>query len=368
MGKWTEDQRAAERERQRAEAEVIRDKLFDRVDDLARVLLPDGYLVRGEWRHGSKGSKSIVLTGANKGLYRDFEHSDKAKNLIGAVAELVTNGNMREAFSWARAYLGMDGRLSQAAIEAAERKNAERRKATEADAARQVARNRRIATGLWHGSKPIEGTPADEYLRGRGIDLRRLARMPGALRYSDQIWCAQREGKFPAMVAGLWQIGNSKLAAAHRTYLGQVDGHWDKAQVADPRSTLGSWPGALIPIQRGEGDQRWTDIEEGELIAFGEGIEEALSIALVKPKWRVAALGYVGNYARACLPVWCHLMLCVNNDPEGSNAWKEIYGDPQSGKRGAVADLEAQGHVVTVLRPPADYKDWNDLLRGKKRG
>jgi hypothetical protein len=42
---------------------------------------------------------------------------------------------------------------------------------------------------MWHGAVPIAGTPAEAYLRGRGIDFDRLGRIPGSLRYLPDCWC-----------------------------------------------------------------------------------------------------------------------------------------------------------------------------------
>lgn len=369
----TEDRREEtpeERDRRRKEeVRALAALLQERVSDLAPILLPEGRLEqRGrEWRAGSRGGRSIMLAGPTRGVYRDFEAGDKGCDMLAAVAKILCNGSMRDAIAWARSYLGVqdtDGEAYRLALRRAE----ERRKVDEAKQAELDAKRRRQAGGLWHSAEPLAGGPADQYLMGRGIDIRRLARPPSALRFNPKTWCQDRRAEHPAMVASLWKIGDPKLVATHRTYLAPRGDGWTKADVEKPRSILGSWPGAVIPIQRGETGKRWVDIAEGEEVAFGEGIEEGLSIALVRPKWRVGAVGFVGNFAQIVLPVWCHVMLCINNDPPGSQADKAIFGDPAEGKRGAVELLEEAGHVVRVLRPPPEFKDWNDLLTGKKRG
>ncbi|WP_299085123.1 hypothetical protein [uncultured Ruegeria sp.] len=354
--------------RQEEDKRIIIDRLNDRVEDLAERLLPEGRREGHDWRAGSSGGQSIRLTGPKRGVYTDFRQSDKGTDLLGAIQHILCNGSFREAISWARGYLGMDSMTDQEreleAKRAEERREQQERQAEELDAKR-----RRQASGVWHSAKPIKGTMAETYLQGRAIDLDRLARVPGALRFSSEVWCRERKGEYPAMVASLWRLGDPHLVATHRTYLARSsDGRVIKAPIEAARSTLGSWPGAIIPIQRGESDARWKDIEEGDLVAFGEGIEEGLSVALVKPDWRVGAVGYSGNFARIELPVWCHVMLCVNNDPPGSKAHAEIYGDPETGRAGAIEALTNKGHVVRALRPPAEFADWNDLLQGKTRG
>lgn len=350
---------------------MITDMLSDRIADLAPILLPEGHKMGNNWRAGAKGSKSIVLTGRGRGTYTDFEQSPKGMSPLFAVKELICNGAMREAVEWSRAWLGIV-KPSGNELELARRRSADRRAADEKKAAEDGAKRARQARGIWHNALPIAGTPAEDYLRGaRGIALERLEKMPGALRYRPDVWCKAREGYFPAMVSGLWRQGAPEMVACHRTFLDlEAAGGVDKARIDPPRSILGSWPGAVIPLTRGETGKRWRDIEEGELVCLGEGIEEGLSVAMVKPGWRVGAVGFVGNFGRVELPVWCHVVLAINNDAEGSPAHVAIFGGETPGGtpvQGAIAELEARGHVVNVARPPAEFADWNDFLRGKRR-
>lgn len=350
----------------RAETEKIGAMLRERVEDLAPLLLPEGRRAGRDWRAGGSGSRSIVLSGPRRGTYCDFRAGEKGTDLLGAIAALRCAGSIREAIVWARAWLGL-GAMSPAELARAEQRAAARLEEDRKREARDTARRQRQAGGIWHSAAPIAGTAGERYLAGRGIALDRLAARPGALRYSANVWCKTRAGQHPAMLASLWKIGSPNLVAVHRTFLDLApDGTAAKARVDPVRSILGSWPGAVIPIQRGETGARWKDIAEGEMVAFGEGIEEALSIALVQPGWRVGAVGSVGNFARIELPVWCHVMLCINNDPPKSAAGLAIFGNPATGRIGAVEALTRRGHVVRVLRPPEGFKDWNDLLQGKR--
>lgn len=353
--------------RGREELIAIVEMLQARVDDLAPILLPEGRREGNDWRAGSRGGRSIALRGPHRGVYRDFESGNKGCDMLEAITEILCNGNKRDAVAWARSYLGISSSMNDQALELARRKAAERKAAAERDREKLDRKRRKQASGLWHSAGPLEGSLADRFLMGRGIDIRRLEKMPGALRFNPRTWCKERRGEYPAMVSSLWRLGDPELVATHRTYLQEnPDGSVGKAPVESARSILGSWPGAVIPIQRGEGSRQWKDIQEGEVVALGEGIEEGLTVALVKPEWRVGAVGFVGNFGQIALPVWCHVMLCINNDPPGSPADKAIFGDPERRTRGAIGDLEAAGHVVRVMRPPAGFKDWNDILMGKK--
>lgn len=357
--------RDPERERrQREEVATISAMLQERVEDLAPILLPEGSRHGHDWRAGRGGKLSIRLTGPNRGVFRDFREA-KGTDMLGAIQHLLCGGRFRDALAWSRSYLGLQGE-DEGALRLARKRAEERRRQSERQAAEDQDKKARQARAIWHTGVELKGTPAADYLQGaRGIDLAALDRMPGAIRFHDKVWCKARKGEYPAMVSGLWRLGVPKMQAVHRTFISKGDHGWQKADVDPVRSILGSWPGALVPVTRGETGKRWTQIEEGEVVALGEGIEEALSIASVKPEWRCAAVGFVGNFAKVVLPVWCHVMLCINNDPEGSPASKAIFGDPdRPDVPGAVAALEKMGHVVRVCRPPEGFKDWNDFLRG----
>lgn len=362
--------------RERAEeAREISDMLTDRIEELAPILLPEGVKAGREWRAGSKGSKSIILASGGRhrrGTYTDWEQGGKGQSPLFAVAELICNGSMRDAVAWSRSFLGIE-KMHGDELELARKRSEERRAAEEKRAAEAAHKRARTARGIWHNAAPLEGSPAAAYLEGsRGIELARLGTFPGALRYRPDVYCKARQGHYPAMVSSLWRLGEPKMIAVHRTFLDvHEDGRVTKAAGVDPvRSILGSWPGAVIPLTRGEAGTRWKDIEEGELVCLGEGIEEGLSVAMVKPAWRCAAVGFVGNFGQVLLPVWCHVVLAINNDAEGSPAHVAIFGGETPGGRrvpGAIAELEDKGHVVKVARPPSEFADWNDFLRGIRR-
>ena len=344
--------------------------LRDRIEDLARMIYPDGHRFGREWRVGRKGSVSVVLTGSRAGLWSDFEaglHGDAME----MVAHGLFGGDKRAAFAWARDWLGVDTLTPEEHERAKKKIEANRRRARDRERAER-RRREKVAGGMWFGAQPsIVGTPAERYLAGRAIAVGEFPKYPGALRWQPRAWCKARQargedGKYPAMFSALWRPGESRPAAVHRTFLDiRADGSVGKAPIEAPRTVYGPWDGALLPVQRGlREDGRVApplrDMEEGEVVAFGEGLEEGLSIALVKPEWRVFAVAFVGNFQHIRLPRWAHIMLCGNNDPAQSQAAKALE---------AAADiLDQAGHAVRILRPPRHYKDWNDYLMGAGDG
>ena len=114
--------------------------------------------------------------------------------------------------------------------EALARRNAEQRDYAE--------RRAMQATLLWEEAIPINGTPAEAYLRGRGISCS----LPDTLRFHPGCWHGPTAKRYPAMVA-LVTGGNG--AAIHRTYL--APGGRGKAAVTPQKAMLGATKGGVMP-------------------------------------------------------------------------------------------------------------------------
>src|SRR5262249_20441089 len=170
----------------------------------------------------------------------------------------------------------------------------------------------------------LRGTPADWYLRARGLDLARLARQPGALRFAPASdyprSISPAAGTHPALCAAITGL-DGEFLALHRTFL-QVYalGRAGKcATVPKAKIVTGRYAGGLVRLWNGtmnSGDDG--EIKEapklGELAArkpglaargwhgpaleeihLAEGIENALSIACGCPDYRVAAAVSIAN-------------------------------------------------------------------------
>src|SRR5581483_7668499 len=76
---------------------------------------------------------------------------------------------------------------------------------------------------LWLSCQQLPGTPAETYLRrARGIDLDRLARLPGAIRWAPEVeWIDPETGEVSTwrnvMVTAMTK--GEQVTALHRTYL-----------------------------------------------------------------------------------------------------------------------------------------------------
>ena len=195
-------------------------------------------------------------------------------------------------------------------------------------------RNRGAAARLWAAARPIERSPAEAYLRSRGLtqetsDLRYHARTP----YGRGAQAIFR----PAMLAAVRD--GSGLVAIHRTFLDPAS-----AALADlpvPKRALG---------RLGQGAVRLTPLGDG-VLAWAEGIETAIAATQLSgvPCW--ATLG-TEHFARVALPPSVRrLILFLDNDAGGRRAEK----------------LAREAHRETAIEIEARYPraagaDWNDVL------
>lgn len=349
--------------------------LAERIDRLVPELLPGARLDGGagapNWEVGSiEGeagqSLKIARRGVKRGWWVDFAGYDKG-DALDLVAAVKFGGDRREAVKWARGWLGLDS-TDPAALRAQRARARRRREKAEAQAARELEKNRGRALALWlEGEAQLRGTPVDLYLRGRGIELERLGKCPGALRYHPAVWCAEAQAKLPAMLARI-QAPDGRHLAVHRTWLALKSGGGAvKARLKDPRKSWPAYAGGIIPLWRGESGLPLKAAAAAglvETLCLTEGIEDGLSVALARPDWRVAAAVSLTNLRNLHFPGGggpggpniTDIVLCKDND-WGNDAARRALDE-------GVAALVNAGHAVRIAESPVG-KDFNDLLRGK---
>jgi putative DNA primase/helicase len=195
------------------------------------------------------------------------------------------------------------------------------------------ARHRGAAERLWAAALPIRCSPAEAYLRSRGLalrvsDLRYHPRTPhgrGALAIFR-----------PALLAAVRD--DAGLVAVHRTFL---DRSGKLADLPLPKRALG---------RLGQGAVRLRPPSEG-ILGCAEGIESAISATQLTgiPCW--ATLG-TERLARVALPSEVRrLILFLDNDAGGRRA--EMLA--RKTHRGRELAVEAR-------YPAAAGADWNDVL------
>lgn len=205
----------------------------------------------------------------------------------------------------------------------------------ETEERREAARKARQARTAWEEAKPIEGTPAAAYLRGRGI----TCPLPETLRYHPAAWHPSAR-RLPAMVA---LVEGAERFAVHRTYL-HPDGR-GKAPVEPAKAMLGSVKGGAVRLTLGAGP-----------LVVCEGIETGLSLAcglLRGPATIWAALSTSGMQVLTLPPSLGRLTVATDGDPAGRAAGHAL-----------ATRAAALGWTVSLL-PAPDGRDWCDVLNMK---
>jgi DNA primase len=222
---------------------------------------------------------------------------------------------------------------------------------------RPKASNIAGAIAAWEKAFPAAGTPAERYLRNRGITIP----VPSCIRFlpRQRNWA---DGKtYPAMISLVARLpghadpilpaGLDLLpSGAHFTFIsgGNGDGPDRKAETEHCKLTLG---------QLRHGGVWLTPIEEiGKDLAVAEGIETALSVQQISALPTVAAVSAPGMRALRWPPQVRCLWIAADNDGVGRMAAKMLL------ERALRAGLKA--HIKV---PAAGKNDFNDVVTGGAR-
>lgn len=208
---------------------------------------------------------------------------------------------------------------------------AKRVMAAQAEAVKRSAMARRV----WEEAQPIEGTPAEAYLRSRMIDCA----LPATLRFHARCFHGPSRQTLPAMVA-LVEGGDG--FAVHRTFL-RADGRGKAGLPDGDKLMLGRVSGGAVRLSDGPGR-----------LVIAEGIESALSLMcglLDGPAQVWAALSTSGMRALR-LPIQpATLAIAADADPEGRAAAQSL-----------AQRAHAEGWRVSIL-DPGEGRDFNDILK-----
>lgn len=176
-----------------------------------------------------------------------------------------------------------DGRtrsLDVAALARLEAERGERRARDRAQSEAHRLRARRRARSLWDAGRPPHGTPAEDYLRLRGLTLppHSLLRFhPEARLFGERT----EDGAYPVLHAGpcLYAaiVGpEGRFIGLHQTWIDLSDRD-GKARIADPAT------GELAPAKKVRGSHRGGHLDlsrtiDPAVLVIGEGIETTLTI------------------------------------------------------------------------------------------
>lgn len=295
------------------------------------------------------GSFRIITKGERRGFWKDFATGDKG-DALSLICYIKNVGTHEAIKKYAEPILGITENYRPELPRVVVRKNYDEEMAKE-EALRRAESGKR-AKSIWLNAIPhLRGTPVDGYLIGRGINLAKLGRAPGAIRFHPELFNAERQVKMPAMLTLIQDCAGAPLAL-HRTYLEKIGMDWKKADLREPKKVLGPYKCGYIPIIRGSSRKPLPDAVEGETVFIAEGIETALSIALHFPERRVISSISVGNMQNLTLPPAIkQVVLCLDND--GSDSGSALAYDS------AARRFMNEGRRVIEFAPPEEYDDFN---------
>jgi hypothetical protein len=224
--------------------------------------------------------------------------------------------------------------LSEKTFKWMERRERERRAQEEIE--RKAKQS--LALAIWKETQPIEGTPAERYLRARYINIQ----PPKSLRYHPGLEHGPTGLVLPCVVAAVQGV-DRHICGIHRTFL-KSDGS-GKATVLAPKMSLGPISGGAVRMDFAR-DNTW--------LLVGEGIESTLSAMQISrlPGW--AALSTSGMKALKLPPTVTMVMIAADRD---QNRAGEIAANA------AHERWTSEGRRVRIVFPPALLNDFNDVLR-----
>lgn len=181
------------------------------------------------------------------------------------------------------------------------------------------------ARRLFAISRPVAGTVAEAYLRGRNIVDTGTAT---ALRFHPRCFYRAEPGApdsardaWPALVAAVTDL-DGRVTGVQRTWL-NPSGR-GKAPVATPRRAMGQLLGHAVRLGS------CSDGTASNVMAAGEGIETVLSLRTALPRLPLAAALSAGHLAALLLPPGLRRLYVVrDNDPAGHWAAKTLTARAQ---------------------------------------
>lgn len=320
------------------------------------------------------GSFYVNLTGPYAGRFHDHATGEDGDMLD--LIRISISGDARASLIEARAFLGMNDETpaQKRARLAREAEAKARRERAAAEAEAQVKTKRGRAHAMFISAQAeLAGTPVAAYLQSRAIGLDVLPRAPGAIRYMPRCKYFETnpetgefiEDYYPAMITAIYgpaRPGRQPPAfyGIHRTYLAQDEaGVWRKAAVASPKKVFGSMKGGFIRLWSGIGPRggkgaALSKAPMGDHVYITEGIEDGLSMAVIKPEARVLVAISLGNFREVQLPETIRRVTIVADNDEGVQQMRLL---DQAHK----AFLK-QGREVTIWKNTWGGKDLNDAV------
>ena len=352
-----------------ANKEAIRQALQDRADDLFRQAWgePEKPGAR-QWRAKTSSARSMRMTGAKRGLWRDHKAGVDGDVLDFFAVEFCGLSRARDDFGrvieeasrWCGLSQDKAPDLSAQAARGAAREAQEAREAAE-DARKDAT----LLAALQARSEALPGSPAAAYLQQRGITA-----LPRSWSYLPPVPGLGVMGADRAALVA-WATDDQGRVKGGQRILILPDGSKAPDEVRKPAfAKIGGYP-ARIPAT----------IEGGPLVVC-EGPETAASIAQATG-FEVWAVFGVGQFVAAPVPLGRQVVFCPDRDAPGSPAaaafgaacvaqvargvdlWIAEAPEPEGSKRDLNDTLQRAGFdaVATVVNSPVKFIPRDDRGR-----
>jgi len=315
-------------------------------DDDERLLLhlfgePTQRSKRG-WRWGRKGGRAYR---PDRKVFYSFE-AERGGTLLDAIMDAL-GISLPDAITWARDWIGEDGTEPKA-----ERRQPPPRPSA-FDADREEDERAAIAADMWCVGRSIEGTAAERYLSGRGID----ARDCGAVRFIGARDVARISGwawwRWPAVM-----FAATNAAGAVRAV--------QLVALNDDGSPVPHWEDRRRKLKVTRGSMRDTAVRfagnAGGPLLLCEGPETALSVWMAFRDRDMEVWSNLGSIAKAPLegvPVGRLVVVCRDDDPRNAPSRQAL--------RKKIQEWRQQGRNVLETTPwsrsRGDKSDFNDVLK-----
>lgn len=363
----------------------IADEFNGHARTLAPELLPNGFRSGNNWMAsgiddtGKSASLAVNLSGTAVGHWSDYGNARAGEDkgdMIDLLALKRYGGDRKAALQDAKQRLGIVDNWtgSSSAPKVSPEELARRAEETRARAQARQAEDMRKRSAKIRGARalylhkataPIEATSAERYLVARGMSALPIGAWPGALRFHPEAWNSEFSVKMTAMLGMVlaWQAGEDGApgkqvhVATHRTYLQNCPRRgWVKidSPLKRARAVLGPSWGGYIPINKGSSGKSMTAMHPDEPVYMAEGIEKCIGIRMKIPAARIIAGISLKNMGAIVLPPQCRRLVMVVDNDKGDDELVSLER--------AIAQQQARGLQVQLVRPPAPYKDIDEWM------
>ena len=287
--------------------------------EIAAALVPDPHWVIDGNEHKLLGTSGLSIN-TQKGAWHIHGTGRGGYSPIGLVQALRPGYSIKDVAVWLDGFLLQHPGTGPGAVDAGGEDDVDDDPASAAAARALLAREVRVG-----------GTPAEAYLRGRSLP----PPYSNDLSYCEH--CRSGEGGLVAKLRA-----NDRVVAVQVTHL-TPDGAKSLVVPQRRRLNLERSADAAFVIQP-PADRAGTVDLRGADIIFAEGLEDGLSLALLRQSASIFALPGIGVLKNVTVPAGKRVRVVRDGDPEGSI--------PDKALKAGLDNLLQQTEAVTVTNTP----------------